>query len=212
MTKTAFIPKRGRPSSKQVKAIDEAILETARRIFLADGFDALAMDGLALELGISKGTLYSRHPSKEALLQAVIRDTVRNWSTVSAQGDHLLPEDLAARLRQHLRIIGRKIADPEVKSFYELWMSVRNRDPEIARIFHDVGFLRGVAVIAADLEAAGERDGRPPGNATGTATLLLSTLTGWYSQESDVREVAPAETDAVADRIVALFMLGREAW
>lgn len=211
MMTAKFTPKRGRPSNNQVLAIDRAILDTARRILLEDGFDALAMDAVAAELRISKGTLYVRHPSKEALTQAVIREAVEDWSKQSAVNDHLLPTELAPRLRQHLRIMGRKSADPEVLKYVQLWTSIQQRDPELALIFHN-GFNRGVAAIAADIEAAGERDGMPPRDANGTATLLLSTLTGWFTQQIGVREVPLEEIDATADRIVDVFLAGRSAW
>lgn len=212
MKSVKFTPKRGRPSSKQIQAIDEAILTTARRILLGEGYDSLTMDTIAAELGISKGTLYARHASKEALTQAVIRDTVEGWSTNSARNDHLLPSDLEPRLKQHLRTIGRKTADAEVQAYVRLWTSIQQRDPELARIFHDFGFLRGVSALAADIQLAGEREGKPPRDAEGAATVLLSALTGWYVQESAVREVSLDEIDATADRIVTLFMRGRDAW
>lgn len=212
MTSVAFKPKRGRPSTKQVQAIDAAIIATARGMFVEGGFDSFSMDAVASELGISKGTLYTRHSSKEALLQAVIKDTLEGWSATSARNDHLLPEEIGARLRQHLRVIGRKTAEPEVRAYTLLWMSVRDRDPEVARIVHDVGFMHGVEVIANDIVAAARRDGVPVRDATGTATLLLSTLTGWYMQESNVRVVTAEEIDQCADRIVELFMIARTGW
>ena len=212
MKAATFIPKRGRPSNKQVIAIDNAILATARRILLEEGFDALAMDTVASELGISKGTPYVRHPSKEALAQAVIRDAVEGWSTTSAREDHLLPVEIGPRLQQHLRKIGRKSADPEVHAYYRLWMSIQQRDPELTQIFHDVGFIRGATVIARDIEIAGDRDGIPPKDAMGTASLMLSALTGWYTLESAVRTISLSEIDATADRIAAILMQAREAW
>lgn len=48
----------------------EAILETAQRYFLQQGFRATTMDQIAEELGISKKTLYENFPSKEALFEA----------------------------------------------------------------------------------------------------------------------------------------------
>ena len=211
--KTAkFTPKRGRPSTRQVLAIDRAILATARRILLGEGFEFLSMDAVASELGISKGTLYARHPSKEALTQAVIKEAVEGWSTQSARHDHRLPEELEPRLKEHLRLIGKKMNEPEPQAFYRLWRAIQQPDPELARIFHDVGFLRGVAVIASDIERAGARDNLPPRDATKTATLLLSALTGWFAQEASLRTVSPDEIDAAADGIVTIFMQGRSAW
>jgi len=50
--------------------VREAILETAQRCFLQQGFRATTMDQVAETLGISKKTLYEHFPSKEALFEA----------------------------------------------------------------------------------------------------------------------------------------------
>lgn len=212
MIAQSFAPKRGRPSAKQVVAIDEAILATARRMFLTDGYDAMAMDAVAAELGISKGTLYVRHASKEALLYAVMKQTIDSWSTDSAKTDYLLPDELAPRLREHLRRMGRKMTGTEVRAYYQLWMSVHHRVPEIAELFHNHGFTKGVDVIAHDLRLDDERSGRKSRDPEGAAALLLSTLTGWYMQESGVRDISAEEMEAVADRAVEFFMMARAAW
>jgi len=43
------------------------ILDGARRVFLADGFDGASMNDIARVAGVSKGTLYVYFQSKEAL-------------------------------------------------------------------------------------------------------------------------------------------------
>jgi AcrR family transcriptional regulator len=48
------------------------ILEVARTLLLAYGFNALTMDDLARELGMSKKTLYVHFPSKNALAEAIL--------------------------------------------------------------------------------------------------------------------------------------------
>lgn len=207
-----FSPKRGRPSLKQVAAIDRAILDTARRIFLNEGYDALAMDNVAAELGVSKGTLYARHSSKEALLTAVLESAIKGWSDASARNDHLLPDDLEGRLRRHMRLFGRTSADPEARGYYQLLTTIQYRIPEVARLFHDIGFGRGVEVIATDLRVYAEHEGRTLRDPEGSAALLLSMLTGWYVQQNAIREVGLDEIDAHADRAVDIFIAGSDAW
>ena len=50
------------------------IMEGARRLFLAQGFDAASMNSIALEAGVSKGTLYVYFKSKEELFEAIIEE------------------------------------------------------------------------------------------------------------------------------------------
>ena len=50
----------------------ERILDAARRHFLTHGFHNVTMDDLAIELGMSKKTMYVHFPSKPVLLAAVV--------------------------------------------------------------------------------------------------------------------------------------------
>ena len=50
----------------------ERILATARRQLFTLGYQALTMDALAAELGVSKKTLYVHFAAKEQLVDAVI--------------------------------------------------------------------------------------------------------------------------------------------
>src|SRR4029078_6694806 len=50
------------------------IIEGARKLFLAQGFDAASMGEIARQAGVSKGTLYVYFDSKERLFEAVVED------------------------------------------------------------------------------------------------------------------------------------------
>lgn len=211
-SRSGFAPKRGRPSAQQVKAIDRAILDAARRMVLESGYTALSMDAIAATLGISKGTLYSRHPSKEELLYAVVKDSLERWNAASSLTDPLLPTDLASRLRARLVEIGRTLSKPEVEAYYQLGASIRHRVPEVAALFYESGFMRGVEVIADDIRAAGDADGRRASDPNAAAANLLYTFLGWHKQESAVRVLDEAELVSFAGRAVDFFMLARPAW
>lgn len=61
------------------------ILEAARAHFFKHGFHNVTMDELAAELAVSKKTLYAHFPSKEALLEAVLRDKYERIRTTLEQ-------------------------------------------------------------------------------------------------------------------------------
>ena len=50
------------------------IIEGARSLFLAQGFDAASMGEIARKAGVSKGTLYVYFESKEQLFEAIVED------------------------------------------------------------------------------------------------------------------------------------------
>src|SRR5260370_7219755 len=53
------------------------IMEGARTVFLADGFDGASMNDIARVAGVSKGTLYVYFESKEQLFKALIPEELR---------------------------------------------------------------------------------------------------------------------------------------
>lgn len=64
--------KRGGARAARARETDERILAAALSSFGTKGFDATSLDQLAAELGVTKQTILYHHPSKAALLDAVI--------------------------------------------------------------------------------------------------------------------------------------------
>jgi AcrR family transcriptional regulator len=78
----------GRPTKEQAAAIDDRILDGARAAFGVKGIGNASVEEIAVQLGISKHTIYRRRPNKVALLEAVVeRDICRfRESLASAAG------------------------------------------------------------------------------------------------------------------------------
>src|SRR5215467_9348829 len=57
---------------RQDRAKRRQIMEGARAVFLAQGFDGASMGEITRKAGVSKGTLYVYFESKEALFTAVV--------------------------------------------------------------------------------------------------------------------------------------------
>jgi AcrR family transcriptional regulator len=53
-------------------SMDARILDAADRLFYGQGIQAVGVDALAAEAGISKRTLYNHYPSKDALIAAYL--------------------------------------------------------------------------------------------------------------------------------------------
>ena len=93
----------GRPPASRAGEIDACILAAATDMFLARGYEATSYDGVAALSGVSKATLYARHPTKPDLFAAMIRSNVTAALVPGAD----VPPDLPARER--LRIAGRAV-------------------------------------------------------------------------------------------------------
>src|SRR3984885_6453750 len=62
------------PNAADDSAKRRQIVQGAREIFLARGFDAASMSDIARSAGVSKGTLYVYFENKEQLFQAIVHE------------------------------------------------------------------------------------------------------------------------------------------
>src|SRR5262249_62328646 len=79
------------------------IIDGARRMFLAQGFDAASMSEIAREAGVSKGTLYVYFKSKEELFEAIVE------TQCLEQGVQIFTFDNAADIESELTRLGRQV-------------------------------------------------------------------------------------------------------
>jgi len=127
------------------------ILDGARRVFLADGYDGASMNDIARTAGVSKGTLYVYFESKEILLEALIRDLKR------AQGERHIcfetsTDEVEENLRQSALHLSRKILQPEHIAIIRLVIGVAHKLPQVGRAFYESGPLYGRARLSAYLD------------------------------------------------------------
>ena len=126
------------------------ILDGARRVFLADGFDGASMSDIARVAGVSKGTLYVYFDSKEALFEALIRDDRRSQVErfVFPQGDDDPREPLAAFGRQLLALM----TQPEHLAQVRTVIAATAKFPNLGRAFYESGPCYGETRLAEVLE------------------------------------------------------------
>jgi AcrR family transcriptional regulator len=106
------------------------IIAAARRYFFAHGFRNVTMDDLAGDLGMSKKTLYAAFPSKEALLEAVLKDKFRTVETDLARLAERRSHDALANLQALLACLQHhpaEIQPPFVRD-------IRRAAPEMFRL------------------------------------------------------------------------------
>ncbi len=203
--------RRGRPSLAQASEIDKMILQVAQDLFLEHGFDLVSMEQIVAAAGVSKGTLYARYPSKEALFGAVIEAAVEGWSMEAALDDNLLTDDVEQLLRHHARTITKFMHRPEVSAMQRLLLAVGTRFPKLVETMHDRGYRYIVNLIAQDIRQAEQAHGRETADAEAIAHMLVAGLSGYQMQVSGQADHG-AQAAALADRMVDVIVAGRSAW
>jgi len=83
----------------------EALLDTAERLFYAEGFHATGVDRVIAEAGVARMTLYNHFASKDELGEAVLTRRFRRYMEAmrDALGNSRAGESLAALVEVHTR-------------------------------------------------------------------------------------------------------------
>lgn len=138
----------------------EAILEASRALFVRLGFDAVSMDQIATEAGVSKLTVYSHFGDKESLFAAAVQSHCEQGMPDSLMEVH--PQmPVRERLTEIATAFYAMIASPEAIAGHRILCSPRLADSPLPQSFWDAGPRRVQERFAALLDArvaAGELD------------------------------------------------------
>lgn len=142
----------GRPKDPGKRA---AVLEAAKALFLAHGYDGASMDAVARAAGVSKLTVYSHFRDKETLFAEAVRATCAD----------LLPPDLfdvrfTGPMRQQLARIGhalfRLVTSDEAVAVHRIMSRPMPADAALPRLFWEAGPRRIQEAFADFLRAESE--------------------------------------------------------
>ncbi|MDX1779974.1 MAG: TetR/AcrR family transcriptional regulator [Thalassovita sp.] len=134
----------------------EQVLQGARQVFLADGFEGASVDDIARAAGVSKATLYSYFPDKRLLFMEVAR------SECERQADEAVElADFNAPPKDILRFAARKTVEILTSRFsqriFRICVAESERFPELGREFYQTGPVMGRQRLADYLKGACDR-------------------------------------------------------
>lgn len=158
-----------RPSQARARFTVQAIYDAFVRIWQRDGWDRLTTRAVALETGISVGTLYEYFPSKLALLSGYVRHGVERL-VAAIDREAVAPRGLAwqVRLRQAVRLTCGVDA-PELAWFHPDMLALEGQvaEPKHHRRVHDELLAVWTRVFAACDDLA-----HPPASETVRALVM----------------------------------------
>ena len=116
----------------------EQVLEGARDVFMADGFEGASVDTLARAAGVSKATLYSYFADKRLLFMEVARceccrqaDEAVELIDLKAPPRHVLTEAAKRMLDFFLSDFGMRV--------FRICVAESDRFPDLGREFYESG-------------------------------------------------------------------------
>lgn len=149
------------------------IVDSARRILLAEGLTQAKMSDIATEAKVSTATVYAYFPSKDALFRAVV-------DAVAADVEVRLPlqardvgDDPIERLA--LTFLDR-LNDHDIRALFRIMAIEGDRFPEVRAVFDAHTRLRGHRVAVELFERLAAEDRFEPGVAEIASRQLLGML------------------------------------
>ena len=119
----------------------QEILEASLELFSVQGFEATSISQIAGAVGIRKASLYSHFESKQAILDALVKDILEQYGEHSIfagvnwekEDDHLpLTSDEAVRMIQgQIRYI---LHDPSISRARKMLVIEQFQNPELAKL------------------------------------------------------------------------------
>ncbi|KPP88499.1 MAG: transcriptional regulator, TetR family [Rhodobacteraceae bacterium HLUCCO07] len=131
----------------------DQVLEGARKVFMADGFERASVDDIARAAGVSKATLYSYFPDKALLFKEIARSECDRMAETARQ-----QIDLDAPIRDVLTAVATQIARLLLSDFsqriFRICVAERDRFPELARAYYESGPEMGRKQLEQGFEEA----------------------------------------------------------
>jgi AcrR family transcriptional regulator len=128
------------------------IVDGARTVFMARGFDAASMGEIAKAAGVSKGTLYVYFKDKDELFKAIVAIECVFQAEGIFEFDAADP-DVAGVLYRVCVAFVRMLCAPDRQSPLRAVIAIADRMPNIGRMFYETGPAVGIAKMRAYLEA-----------------------------------------------------------
>jgi len=148
----------GRPPRELAGEVDERILDAARSVFLARGFEGASIDEIAQVARAGKPTIYARFAGKEALYAAVIdRNVAANTRFENFPLEGVTFEE---------RLVGVSVAmleralNENTIGLMRISISEARRFPELARSVAEMARARGAEAAARVLGEMAQQEQR----------------------------------------------------
>lgn len=184
------------------------ILDGARQIFLADGFDGASMNDIASAAGVSKGTLYVYFPSKIALFEALIRyDRAQQAEQLFQFGRD--DDDLAAVLTRIGLGLMHNMCRADHLAHMRMVIGVVAKYPQIGKAFYEAGPKAGAERLGEYLAGRMARGKIAPMNPTLAADQFVQLCQAGYFKAALFGVADPDDDNAIragVDDAVAAFL------
>ena len=189
--------------------LGDRILEVATELFLAQGFEAVTIEAVAVRAGISKRTFYHRFADKSALFVAVVHRIIQQ---IRPPSDVPLLEGatLGDMLRRLAVFVLRAALTPRALAMTRLITAESARFPALVRAVYDEGWAEAIELISGLLARELHKAQLSDEQRRFAAQQFIHMVVALPQRRAMLlgASMPPAEREAWADAVVRLFLDG----
>lgn len=203
---------RGRPKQDDVALIESELLAIALKEFLQHGYGGASMSRVVKAAGVSKTTLYSRFPSKEALFRAIMYLHIDTLPAAMSLGTATGLPDLETGLKFYANHVLGVSFKGDLLEVNRLIYSEARRFPELGRAAAERSQL-GITQITDFICKCAIRDGIPCKDPAAVAEAFIFMMRGWYIDVMITkRKLSAAVREQWVERAVRVLISDRHQW
>lgn len=144
-------PGPGRPKDMEKQA---AILDAAKKLFPARGFEGVSMEAIAAEAGVSKLTVYNHFQDKETLFSAAVKCRCEELLPHTVFEADLSSAPIATLLTDIAKAFHALITSEEAVQLHRILAARAMTDTRLAELFYEAGPRRTLHELDAFLRRA----------------------------------------------------------
>ncbi len=114
MTMNDTPQERGPKFRRRAEARPDEVLDAALELFMEKGFAATRVDDIARRAGLSKGAVYLYFPSKEAVLEALVRRAIIPIADTALEALRNYEGDPRIIITMVIKMLGHRFSDPRI--------------------------------------------------------------------------------------------------
>ena len=149
---------RGPKFRRRAEARPDEVLDAALTLFIERGFAATRVEDIAAQAGLSKGAVYLYFPSKEAILEGLVKRAVLPVANSALGVIQNYAGDPRPVIATALKLVAGRLSDPKLIAIPRLLIREMINFPELAEMYRREVIDRVVPAIEA-LVRNGMRDG-----------------------------------------------------
>ncbi|MTD45849.1 TetR family transcriptional regulator [Conexibacter sp. W3-3-2] len=180
----------------------EALLETARTVFVERGYAGATLDAIAREAGFSKGVVYSQFASKADLLLTLLERRIEDRARDNARSTRRTgpgPDALRALVRANRRRSAQDTAWMRLTIEFRLAAA---REPDVAARYARV-HERALDALTSAVEDAAGPDLLPVGARTFATFLFALDLGMTLERAADAGALPDRDVLTILDHLLA---------